>query len=165
MGELTPPKPIGQADDFSQFNSGEDVLDHWLKTRALKNEVSGASRTFVVCDETRVVAYYALATGSAILVEAPGKVRRNMPDPIPVIVLGRLAIDKEWHGNGLGRGLLKDVLLRSLNVAQEVGVRALMVHAMSENAKQFYLHHGFTVSPMDDMKLFITLSSKIVIDA
>jgi GNAT superfamily N-acetyltransferase len=133
-----------------------------LKTRALKNEVSGASRTFVVCDETRVVAYYALATGGAMLAEAPGKVKRNMPDPIPVIVLGRLAIDEQWHGKGLGRGLLKDVLLRSLNVAQEVGVRALMVHAMSESAKQFYLHHGFAVSPIDDMKLFIPLSSKIL---
>ena len=162
MGKLTPPRPIDHEDDSTQFSSGEDILDHWLKTRALKNEVSGASRTFVVCDETRVVAYYALATGGAMLAEAPGKVKRNMPDPIPVIVLGRLAIDEQWHGKGLGRGLLKDVLLRSLNVAQEVGVRALMVHAMSESAKQFYLHHGFAVSPIDDMKLFIPLSSKIL---
>lgn len=162
MGKLAPPRPIDHHDDTAQFSSGEEILDHWLKTRALKNEVSGASRTFVVCDETRVVAYYALATGSAMLTEAPGKVKRNMPDPIPVIVVGRLAIDEEWHGKGLGQGLLKDVLLRSLNVAQEVGVRALMVHAMSESAKQFYLHHGFVVSPIDDMKLFIPLSSKIL---
>ncbi len=148
---------------MGRFCCGEEILDHWLKNRSLKNEASGASRTFVVCDESRVVAYYALATGSVLLAEAPGKVKRNMPDPIPVIVLGRLAIDEQWHGKGLGRGLLKDVLLRSFNVAQEVGVRALMVHAMSEGAKQFYLHHGFSVSPMDEMKLFIPLSAKNIL--
>jgi len=149
--------PLATGHDFDSFCSGEEVLDHWLKRRAWRNEVSGASRTYVVCDGVAVVGYYALATGSAMLDTAPGKVRRNMPDPIPLIILGRLAIDTRYQGMGLGRGLLKDALMRSLQVAVQVGVRALLVHAMSEPARQFYLHHGFVVSPLDEAKLFLPL--------
>lgn len=157
MGKLSSPKPITSEADFSEFCSGEELLDYWLKRRALKNEVSGASRTYIVCDDDRVVAYYAIATGSLMQLEAPGKIKRNMPDPIPVIILGRLAIDENWQGKGLGSGLLKDVLQRSLQVAEQVGVRALVVQAMSESAREFYLHHGFLVSPIDDMKLMMPL--------
>ena len=140
MGKLSPPVPLSNDVDFSEFCSGEEQLDYWLKRRALKNEVTGASRTYVVCDQKRVVAYYAIATGSVMQIESLGKVKRNMPDPIPVIVLGRLAIDEDWQGKGLGSGLLKDALLRALEIAQQVGVRALVVQA-----KRFYLHHGFIV--------------------
>ena len=157
MGKLSPPAPIGDDVDFSEFHSGEEQLDYWLKRRALKNEVTGASRTYVVCDQKRVVAYYAIATGSVMQIESPGKIKRNMPDPIPVIILGRLAIDEDWQGKGLGSGLLKDALLRASGIAQQVGVRALVIQAMSESAKQFYLHHGFMVSPVDEMKLLIPL--------
>lgn len=162
MGTLNLPIPITPMHGLEGFCSGEDVLDHWLKRRALKNEAAGASRTYVVCDGLQVVGYYALATGSAILDTAPGKVRRNMPDPIPLVVLGRLATDVRYQGQGLGRGLLKDALLRSLQVAQQVGVRALLVHALSEQAKQFYLHHGFVESPLDGMKLFLPLQGLVV---
>ena len=119
--------------------------------------MTDASRTYVVCDQKRVVAYYAIATGSVRQIESPGKIKRNMPDPISVIVLGRLAIDEGWQGKGLGSGLLKDALLRASEIAQQAGVRALVVQAMSESAKQFYLHHGFMVPPVNEMKLLMAL--------
>ena len=157
MGKLSPPVPISNDVDLSEFSSGEEQLDFWLKRDALKNEVAGASRTYVVCDKERAIAYYAIASGSVMQIEEPGKIKRNMPDPIPVIILGRLAIDQNWQGKGLGSGLLKDALLRASEISQQVGVRALVVQAMSETAKRFYLHHGFMVSPVDEMKLLMRL--------
>ncbi|MGB5726328.1 MAG: GNAT family N-acetyltransferase [Thiogranum sp.] len=157
MGEITPPEPITTAHNVESFACGVPVLDEWLKRRALKNEISGASRTFVVCSNDQVIGYYALATGSVGHRDTPGKVRRNMPDPIPVIVLGRLAIDERWQHAGLGRSLLRDAILRTLSVSQQAGVKALLVHTLSEDAKQFYLRNGFLVSPLDPMTLIISL--------
>ena len=133
------------------------MLDEWLKRRALKNEVSGASRTFVICQDKQVVGYYTLATGSIEHRNTPGKIRRNMPNPIPVMVLGRLAVDQRWQKAGLGRGLLKDALLRTLSVSKQAGIRALLVHTLSEETKHFYIHNGFIESPLDPMTLMITL--------
>ncbi len=157
MGEIASPKPIAASHITETFACGILVLDEWLKRRALKNEVSGASRTFVVCQDGQVVGYYALATGSVEHRDAPGKIRRNMPNPIPVMVLGRLAVDQQWQHAGRGRGLLKDALLRSLSVSKHAGVRALLVHALSEDAKNFYAHNGFLESPLDPMTLMIAL--------
>ena len=157
MGEITPPEPITTAHNVESFACGVPVLDEWLKRRALKNESSGASRTFVVCSDGQVIGYYALATGSVGHGNAPGKVRRNMPDPVPVIVLGRLAIDERWQHAGLGRSLLRDAILRTLSVSQQAGVKALLVHTLSEDAKQFYLRNGFLESPLDPMTLIISL--------
>jgi len=157
MGEITPPEPITTAHNVESFACGVPVLDEWLKRRALKNESSGASRTFVVCSDGQVIGYYALATGSVGHHNTPGKVRRNMPDPIPVIVLGRLAVDERWQHAGLGRSLLRDALLRTLSVSQQAGVKALLVHTLSEDAKTFYLRNGFLESPLDPMTLIISL--------
>ena len=157
MGEITPPEPITTAHNVESFACGVPVLDEWLKRRALKNESSGASRTFVVCSDGQVIGYYALATGSVGHRDTPGKVRRNMPDPIPVIVLGRLAIDERWQHAGLGRSLLRDAILRTLSVSQQAGVKALLVHTLSEDAKQFYIRNGFLESPLDPMTLIISL--------
>ena len=157
MGEITPPEPITTAHNVESFACGVPVLDEWLKRRALKNESSGASRTFVVCSDGQVIGYYALATGSVGHRNTPGKLRRNMPDPIPVIVLGRLAIDERWQHAGLGRSLLRDAILRTLSVSQQAGVKALLVHTLSEDAKQFYLRNGFLESPLDPMTLIISL--------
>jgi GNAT superfamily N-acetyltransferase len=157
MGEITPPEPITTAHNVESFACGVPVLDEWLKRRALKNESSGASRTFVVCSDGQVIGYYALATGSVGHGDAPGKVRRNMPDPVPVIVLGRLAIDERWQHAGLGRSLLRDAILRTLSVSQQAGVKALLVHTLAEDAKQFYLRNGFRESPLDPMTLIISL--------
>ena len=157
MGEITPPEPITTAHNVESFACGVPVLDEWLKRRALKNESSGASRTFVICQDKQVVGYYTLATGSIEHGSAPGKIRRNMPNPIPVMVLGRLAVDQEQQHAGLGRGLLKDAVLRTLTVSQHAGVKALLVHALSEDAKRFYTRSGFLESPFDTMTLMIAL--------
>ena len=157
MGEVTAPEPITETHFIESFSCGVPVLDEWLKRHALKNEISGASRTFVVCQDRQVVGYYTLATGSIEHHDAPGKIRRNMPDPIPVMVLGRLAVDQERQHTGLGRGLLKDAVLRTLTVSQHAGMKALLVHALSEDAKRFYTRNGFIESPFDPMTLMIAL--------
>ena len=157
MGKLTAPAPIDAVHVVDNFDCGISSLNQWLQRQALKNEASGASRTFVVCLGKEVVGYYALATGSILRQQAPGKIRREMPEPIPVMVLGRLAVDRKWQGSGLGSGLLRDAVLRTYNVSKQVGARALLVHALSEEAKAFYLRHGFMKSPLDPMTLMLNL--------
>lgn len=157
MGKLTAPAPIDAVHIVDNFDCGISSLNQWLHRQALKNEAVGASRTFVVCFEKEIVGYYALATGSILRRQAPGKVRREMPEPIPVMVLGRLAVDRNWQGSGLGSGLLRDAVLRTYTVSRHVGVRALLVHTLSEDAKAFYLRHGFMQSPIDPMTLMLNL--------
>ena len=157
MGRLIPPEPLSPAHCVGNFDCGITSLNLWIRHQALKNEASGASRAFVVCQENEVVAYYALATGSIIRQKAPAKIRRAMPDPIPVMILGRLAVALNTQGSGLGGGLLKDAILRTYNVSLQVGVRALLAHALSEDAKAFYLRHGFIESPIEPMTLMLNL--------
>ena len=129
-----------------------------MRRRALANEESGASRTYVVCTGNRVIGYYALANGAVAHSAVTGKIRRNMPEPIPVMVLGRLAIDQNFQGRGLGAGLLRDAVLRTLQAADIAGIRAILVHAISEGAKKFYERCGFSPSPVDPMTLMITIA-------
>jgi GNAT superfamily N-acetyltransferase len=150
---------LSAAHDLTAFASGEPGLDEWLRRRALTNESSGACRTYVVAEGARVVGFYSLATGAVTHVQASGRVRRNMPDPIPVVVLGRLAVDSRFEGQGIGRGLVRDAILRTLSAADAVGVRALLVHAKSEAAKRFYVRTcGLSESPLDPMTLMVTLA-------
>ncbi len=151
------PELLNSGHRVSDFACGESVLDDWLKRRALANQQAGASRTFVIQVEGRVVGFYALAAGAVNSEQAPGRIRRNMPNPIPVMVLGRLAVDRAWQQQGLGPALLADALRRTLRVAGEVGVRALLVQALSETAKAFYLKFGFVASPQDPLLLFLRL--------
>jgi GNAT superfamily N-acetyltransferase len=151
------PTLLTEVHDLSAFSSGEPELDDWLKRRALRNQFSGASRTYVVPLEKQVIAYYALASGSVMAQEAPGRIRRNMPDPIPVIVLGRLAIDEAWQGKGLGKALLRDAILRTLQASEVIGIRAILVHALHEQAAAFYQHAGFLPSPISDTTLMLSL--------
>lgn len=144
--------------DLTDFSCGVPSLDEWLKRRALPNQASGASRTYVTCVGIKTIGYYALAAGSVAVQQAPGKFRRNMPDPIPVALLGRLAIDKAFHGRNLGRALVKDAALRILNAAGIIGIRGILVHAISADAKAFYLAAGFDTSPIEPMILMATLS-------
>lgn len=154
---LTPPVPLGPDHETGPFHCGEPTLDDWLKRRAARNEESGASRTFVVCENRRVVGYYALAVGAVLRAEAPGGLRRNMPESIPVMVLGRLAVDMDWHGQGIGAALLADALRRTVMVSRHAGLRALLVHALSRRAREFYLRWGFRPSPVDEMTLMLGL--------
>jgi GNAT superfamily N-acetyltransferase len=145
---------------LENFNSGNGTLDDWLIRRALKNQDTGASRTFVVCEEgSIVIGYYALATGSVERISTTSNFSRGMPDPIPVIILGRLAIDTRYQGKRLGAALLKDAMLRTLSVANDVGIRGLLVHAISEDAKQFYLKYGFQESPTEPMTLLLSIKN------
>ncbi|VAW67337.1 FIG001353: Acetyltransferase [hydrothermal vent metagenome] len=157
MAKLSTPTPLLVTHMTDDFDCGEPVLNDWLKKRALKNENSGASRTFVVCQNNRVMGYYVLATGSVMHKQAPSKVRRNMPDPVPVMILGRLAVSKDMQSAGLGRGLLRDAILRTLGVSKQAGIKALLVHALSDAAHKFYRQCGFIESPLDPMILMITL--------
>ena len=159
MGYVTSPEPLSSFHQVAEFISGEAVLDDWLKQRSLKNQATGAARTFVVCkkDTKQVAGFYSLATGSVNHVEAMGSLRRNMPDPIPVIILARLAVDVSYRGQGLGADLLHDAVLRCYRVAENIGVRAIMVHALTEEAKNFYLHHGFKASQTQERTLFLKL--------
>jgi GNAT superfamily N-acetyltransferase len=152
------PAPLTSAHDCAAFRSGRDALDVWLKRRALRNQASGASRTFVACDEERVVAYYALASGAVAIADATGRLRQNMPDPIPVVVLARLAVDRAYQGRGLGRALLRDAGLRIVQAAEVIGIRGVIVHALDGEAEVFYRHLGFEPSPLDPMTLMIKLS-------
>jgi GNAT superfamily N-acetyltransferase len=152
------PQPLTAAHRLEEFECGEPSLDEWLKRRALANQSSGASRTFVVLDDSgRVRGYYALAAGAVSVESATGKVRRNMPDPVPVIVLGRLAVDRGTQGQRLGAALLQDAVKRAVAVSQDAEVRALLVHALHERARQFYEHFGFQPSPTHHLTLMLRL--------
>jgi GNAT superfamily N-acetyltransferase len=158
---LSAPVPLAAAHVLDAFECGEASLDEWLKRRALANQSSGASRTFVVADETaKVMGYYALAAGSVSHELATSGVRRNMPDPVPVLVLGRLAVDGSAQGMRLGSALLQDAVNRAAAVAENAGVRALLVHALHDRAKSFYEGYGFQPSPVHPLTLMLRLPAR-----
>ena len=154
---LSAPCPLTDGHQVADFASGVASLDDWLKRRARANQSSGASRTYVVCDGDRVVGYYALASGGITVQDVPGRFKRNMPDPIPVVVLARLAVDSAYQGRGLGRALFRDSAQRVVYAADAIGIRGVVVHAISEQAKAFYLALGFDPSPRDPTTLMVTL--------
>jgi len=155
---ISAPVPLADHHQLGEFDSGVAALDDWLERRARANQAGGASRTFVACDGERVIAYYALASGAVSAAQAPGRFRRNMPDPIPVVVLARLAVDRRHQGHGLGRALFRDGAQRVLNAADAIGIRGILVHALSDEARAFYLALGFDPSPLDPMTLMVRLS-------
>lgn len=156
--QLSAPQPLAATHIQDGFECGEAVLDEWLKRRAMPNQLSGASRTFVVADQdSSVYGYYAMAAGAVSHQMATGSVRRNMPDPIPVMVLARLAVDRRAQGVKLGASLLQDAVNRAVAVSRNAGVRALLVHTLHDHAKQFYAHYGFQESPQHPMTLMLRL--------
>ena len=155
---ISAPEPLRPEHDIRGFACGEPSLDHWLARRAAANQVSGASRTFVVCKGAVVVGYYALASGAVGVQSAPGPFRRNMPDPIPVVLLARLAVATSHHGRGLGRALFRDAAVRVLSAADTIGIRGLLVHAISDTAAAFYLGLGLERSALDPMILLVTMN-------
>lgn len=151
------PAPLTASHELAEFSCGEPALDDWLQRRALANQATGARRSYVLAEGRRVIGYYALASGSVAASDAPGKIRRNMPDPLPVMVLGRLAIDRAWQGKGLGADLLRDAVLRTLQAAEIAGIRAMLVHALNDRAAAFYVASGFQPSPIRPLTLFLPL--------
>lgn len=160
--KLSPPEKLNSLHQVENFDSGNSQLDDWLKHRAWKNELEGASRTYVLCVGEVVVAYYCLANGAVAQTIATGRVRRNMPDPIPVMVIGRLAVDCQWQNQGIGAAMLRDAILRTLQAAEIAGIRAILVHAISEDAKLFYQKYGFAASEIDPMILMVKVSAAII---
>lgn len=156
---LEAPALLSAEHQVDGFFSGTASLDDWLKRRARANQISGASRTYVVAEAGRVVGYYCLASGALALNDAPGGLKRNMPDPIPMAILGRLAIDQAWQGRGLGAALLRDAVERTQAASAILGIRGLLVHALSEEAKRFYAYHGFVASPSRPMTLVMSLKA------
>lgn len=157
MGTISQPALLTSAHDIGDFNCGHSTLDDWLQKQALKNQDSGASRTFVITETNRVIGFYSLATGSVERTLATSNFSRNTPEAIPVIILARLAIDVEHQGQKLGSHLLKDALLRALSVSHHVGIRGILVHAITEKAKRFYQDYGFTESPLEPMTLLLSI--------
>lgn len=156
-----------QADHLlHSFTCGEPVLDEWLKRRAFANNARGASRTFVVInDQQQVIGYYALAAGAVAHQDATRSVRQNMPDPIPVMVLARLAVDMQAQGMKLGAALLQDAVKRCVLVAENTGVRAILVHALNDRARQFYEYYGFKSSATHPMALMMRLPEQAINEA
>ncbi|MEQ9356282.1 GNAT family N-acetyltransferase [Coleofasciculus chthonoplastes] len=155
----TPPAPIQPTHDIESFDCGETSLNQWLKTRAINNETLGSSRTYVVCCENKVVGYYCLASGQVTHIESPGKIKRNMPNPIPVVVLGRLAVDIHHQRKGIGMGMIKDAVKRTLQASEILGIRAMLIHALNEKVKNFYVECcGFMPSPIHPLTVMVKLS-------
>ncbi|EID0396764.1 GNAT family N-acetyltransferase [Salmonella enterica] len=153
---VTAPELLSEEHFLQLFDCGNDVLSDWLRRRAMKNQYLNASRTFVICFECtkRVVGYYSIATGSVSHADLGRSLRQNMPDPVPVVLLGRLAIDKCTQGHNFGKWLLNDAVTRVSNLADQVGIKAIMVHAIDERAKEFYEYFGFVQSPVVPNTLF-----------
>lgn len=172
MGEVTPdpqreqtklsaPVPLTADHDLSDFDCGMPVLNEWLKHRALKNE-SRFSRTYVVCHGNRVVAYFCISAGAVERSAAPGKVRRNAPDTIPVSVIGRLAVSRDHAGRGLGADLFSDALRRIAVASKSIGIGAVLVHAKDDQAKRFYMACAeFIEYPADSHTLFLPIETVI----
>ena len=159
MSNIQPPEPLSKDHVVNQFSSGDSSLDEWLSKRALKNEKNRASKTFVISLKGRVIGYYALSAGNVSHKEAYKKLARNMPDPIPAVTLGRLAIDKQYQSRGLGSSLLRDALPRVLNVAnRDFAIKVVLVHAIDQKAIDFYRSKGFYPSPINQSTLMISVS-------
>lgn len=157
-GAYVRPVPIASGHDTSSFSCGNDGLDDWLRVTAFKAE-GNTARTYVVAAGEAVVGYYCLATGSVARGLAPGKVRRNAPDPVPVLVIGRLAVDRRCHGQGIGGGMLRDALQRALQASGIVGCRAVLVHAVDRAAVEFYARYGFVEFPGGTRTMFLPLET------
>jgi GNAT superfamily N-acetyltransferase len=158
---LLAPVPLTAAHDLSAFDCGEAVLNDWLRHRALKNE-SRFSRTYVVCEGDHVIAYFCISAGAVERMAAPGKVRRNAPDTIPVSVIGRLAVSRDHAGKGLGADLLADALRRIAVASQSIGMGAVLVHAKDEAAKRFYMRCAeFIEYPQDSRTLFLPIETVV----
>jgi GNAT superfamily N-acetyltransferase len=140
------------------FDCGYPQLNEWLQRYAWQNQQANTARTFVVCVENRVVGFYSLAVGAVDHIDAPQRVKKGLArHPIPVMILARLAVDLRYQGMGIGRGLLKDSLLRTINASDYAGIRAILVHAKDEKARTFYQQFDFEPSPIDPLKLMLLL--------
>lgn len=154
--KLRPPEPIADSHDLANFDCGRPELDAWLKHHALDGR---SARAYVVAVDNRVVAYYCLSAGSVIRGDLPKKAQRNTPEQIPIILIGRLAVDRKFQSRGFGKGLLKDAVLRVLQASETIGIRAIVVHAIDDEAAEFYRKFGFVASTLTARTLVLTIET------
>ena len=156
--ELKKPEPLSKDHNLTDFNSNYPELDEWLKKYALQAKMSGSATTFIVADDNLVVGFYSLTVGQVDVNEASERVKKGMGKyPIPVVVLARLAVHHVYQGRGIGRGMLRDAILKTFQIAEQGGVRALLVHAIDERANAFYKRFGFEPSPIRENQLLLLL--------
>ena len=161
MDRVSAPVPLGPEHDFSQFTSGEPAVDSWLRSRARQNEARGGARSYVACDGARVAGFYSLAASAVARRRLPSRVGRNMPEPIPVILLGQLAVDADYQGRHLGTDLLIDATRRAAAAAEHIGARAVVVQALNERVKSFYERHGFRPFSEDEPLMLVLPMSEL----
>ncbi|MCL2525124.1 MAG: GNAT family N-acetyltransferase [Betaproteobacteria bacterium] len=155
---LTAPLPLTARHRLADFDCGRPALTDWLLRHARQAQGSGSARTFVVCDDDRVAAYYSLTVGQIDTLEAPERVRHGMGQyPIPVVLLARLAVDIAWQGRGIGFGMLQDAIRRTLGIAGQAGIRALLTHPLDAEAAAFYRRFGFEPTPLQERQLILLL--------
>lgn len=159
MQDLSAPCPISSVHQLEHFDCGIPSLNDWLKKKAIKNQASGNSRCFVTCDRDQVMGYYTLSAGAIGRESLPKSLQRNTPTAIPVALLGRLAIHHTLHNKGIGSALLRDAMFRILNISGQMGIYVILIHALTEQAKQFYLSRGFIQSPIQNMTLMMTVDT------
>jgi GNAT superfamily N-acetyltransferase len=163
MQDLTPftyaaPVLLSEEHECEGFDCGQAVLNDWLRRYAWQNQRANAAKTFVVCQGRRIIGYYSLAVGAVDHAAATGRVRKGLArHPIPVMVLARLAVDRHHQGKRIGRGLLKDAILRTLQAADIAGIRAIFVNAKDERARGFYERFGFEPSPIHPLQLMLLI--------
>ena len=155
MSPYRGPELLAADHDIRGFDCGDEALNEWLRRRAPRNQREGSSRTWVVTDDARLVAFYASSTAAVVRTEATRRAARNQPDPLPAMLLGRLAVDRGHQGKGLAAALLKHFLIKVLEVAELTGVRLVLVHAKDSQSASFCRHFGFESSPLDDLTLML----------
>ena len=158
MSGLNAPRKLQRTDSRQDFDSGAIELDEWLKKYAWQNQRDNNATTYVITDGDRVVAYYAIAMAAVAKIDAPLKIAKGRPAQIPCILLARLAVDKEYGGQGLGWELLRDALIRTVYLSESIGAAAVLIHCLDTTARSFYLHHGdFLSSSIDPCHLMVSI--------
>ncbi|MFY8134240.1 MAG: GNAT family N-acetyltransferase [Aquimonas sp.] len=155
---LIGPEPLAQRHRLEGFECGKPTLDEWLLRHARQAQGSGSAKTFVVSEDDRVAAYFSLTVGQIDTFDAPERIRKGMGlYPIPVVILARLAVDRQNQGQGIGIGMLQDAIRRTLLIAEQAGIRAMLTHPIDEEAARFYSRFGFIASPLREQQLVLLL--------
>ena len=155
---LRGPESLEARHRLESFDCGKPALNEWLLRHARQAQGSGSAKTFVVADDERVVGYFSLTVGQVDTLEAPERIRKGMGQyPIPVVILARLAVSIQDQGKGIGFGMLQDAIRRTLLIAEQAGIRAMLTHPIDEEASSFYTHFGFIVSPLSEQQLLLLL--------
>ena len=155
---LRAPESLEDRHRLESFDCGTPVLNEWLVRHARQAQGSGSAKTFVVADNDRVVGYFSLTVGQVDTLEAPERIRKGMGQyPIPVVILARLAVSTQDQGKGIGLGMLQDAIRRTLLIAEQAGIRAMLTHPINEDASRFYTRFGFIASPLGEQQLLLLL--------